>query len=86
MWRHPSYRESQLQDPYAFFLLDLMFGPLIGIHLEIIAHLALGFGGAYLLARVLEAGKLGAIAPRPLLPAAHGTTCISRSDTPPLCP
>jgi hypothetical protein len=45
-----------------FFFLDLLFGPLVGIHLEIIAHLAIGFGGAYLLARVLEIGKLGSIA------------------------
>ena len=45
-----------------FFFLDLLFGPLVGIHLEIVAHLAIGFGGAYLLARILEIGRLGAIA------------------------
>jgi len=45
-----------------FLLLHLIFGPLIGIHLEIIAHLAIGFGGAYLLAKVLDLGKLGAVA------------------------
>ena len=45
-----------------FLLLHLLFGPLIGIHLEIIAHLAIGFGGAYLLARVVDIGKLGAVA------------------------
>ncbi len=44
-----------------FFLLHLIFGPLVGIHLEIIAHIALGFGGAYFLARLLEIGKLGAL-------------------------
>src|SRR5208283_814441 len=45
-----------------FFLLHLVFGPLIGVHLEIIAHLAIGFAGAYLLARVIEIGWLGALA------------------------
>ena len=44
-----------------FFLLHLIFGPLIGVHLEIIAHLAIGFAGAYLLARVVEIGELGAL-------------------------
>lgn len=44
-----------------FFLLHLLFGPLIGIHLEMIAHIAIGFGGAYLLAKLLEIGKLGAV-------------------------
>ena len=45
-----------------FFLLHLLFGPLVGIHLEMIVHLAIGFGGAYLLARLLDIGVLGAVA------------------------
>jgi hypothetical protein len=52
--------QSRILTPW--FLFHLLFGPLIGIHLEIIAHLVVGFGGAYLLARLLEIGKLGAIA------------------------
>ncbi len=52
--------QSRILTP--FLLLHLLFGPLIGIHLEIIAHLAIGFGGAYLLARVVDIGKLGAVA------------------------
>ncbi len=45
-----------------FFLLHLLVGPLIGIHLEIVAHLAIGFAGAYLLARVLDIGWVGGAA------------------------
>ena len=52
--------QSRILTP--FFLLHLLFGPLIGLHLEIVAHLMVGFGGAYLLARVVDIGELGAIA------------------------
>ncbi len=52
--------QSRILTP--FFLVHLLFGPLLGIHLEIIAHLAIGFGGAYLLARQIDIGKLGAFA------------------------
>ncbi len=45
-----------------FFLLHLLVGPLVGIHLEIIAHLAIGFAGAYLLARLLNIEWVGAAA------------------------
>ena len=45
-----------------FLLLDLMFGPVIGARLQIVAHIAIGFSGAYVLARGLGISKLGAIA------------------------
>ena len=32
-----------------FILLDLIFGPVIGARLQIVAHIAVGFGGAYVL-------------------------------------
>jgi hypothetical protein len=35
-----------------FFLLHLLFGPVIGFHLEIILHLAIAWSGGYVLARV----------------------------------
>jgi len=34
-----------------FFLLHLLFGPVVGFHLEIILHLAIAWGGGYVLAR-----------------------------------
>jgi hypothetical protein len=51
--------QSRILTPFLF--LHLLFGPLIGMHLEIIGHLAIGFGGAYFLARVVNIGKLGAL-------------------------
>ena len=45
-----------------FVLLDLLFGPVIGLRLAVIAHIAIAFGGAYFLARLLGISKLGAIA------------------------
>jgi len=45
-----------------FLLLDLWFGPVTGARLQIVAHIAIAFGGAYALARVLGISKLGAIA------------------------
>ncbi len=45
-----------------FLLLNLLFGPVIGLHLDSIVHIALAFGGAYFLARTLGISSLGAIA------------------------
>jgi hypothetical protein len=45
-----------------FLLLDLMFGPVIGARLRIIVDIAIGFSGAYVLARELGISKLGAVA------------------------
>ena len=55
-------RQSASRILTPFFLLHLLFGPLIGMHLEIIAHIAIGFGGAYFLAQLLDIGRLGAVA------------------------
>ena len=44
------------------FVLDLSFGPAIGVHLEVVAHIAIAFAGAYFLARVLRLSPLAAIA------------------------
>ena len=54
---HP---ESRVLTP--FFLLHLIFGPVVGLHIELIAHLAIGFAGAYFLARTLNIGAIGATA------------------------
>ncbi len=43
-----------------FFPLQLLFGVATGLHLEVVAHIAIGFAGAWFLARVLEISPLGA--------------------------
>ncbi|MGH7814722.1 MAG: hypothetical protein ACREQI_12060 [Candidatus Binataceae bacterium] len=45
-----------------FMLPVLLFGPVIGLRLSVIAHSAIAFGGAYFLARVLRISELGAVA------------------------
>ena len=45
-----------------FFLPAFFFGPVTALHLSIIAHIAIGFGGAYFLARMFRVSPLGAIA------------------------
>lgn len=57
IFAHP---ESRILTP--FFLLHLLFGPAVGLHLEIIAHIAIGFAGAYFLSRTLKISPLGAVA------------------------
>jgi hypothetical protein len=42
--------QSRILTP--FFLLHLLFGPFVGLHLEIPFHLAIGWSGGYVLARV----------------------------------
>src|SRR5271155_193999 len=44
------------------FALDLLLGPEIGVHLEVVAHIAIAFAGAYFLARVLRLRPLAASA------------------------
>ncbi|HVN63221.1 MAG TPA: hypothetical protein VMT58_01190, partial [Candidatus Binataceae bacterium] len=45
-----------------FLLLELLFGPATGLHLGIIGHAAIAFGGAYFLARGLGISPVGAVA------------------------
>jgi hypothetical protein len=45
-----------------FFLLHLLLGPVAGLHLEIILHLAIAVSGAYFLARVLGLAPMAAVA------------------------
>ncbi|MGH7814714.1 MAG: hypothetical protein ACREQI_12020 [Candidatus Binataceae bacterium] len=45
-----------------FFVLELLLGPVVGLRLSAVAHIAVAFGGAYFLARVLGISKLGAAA------------------------
>src|SRR5271156_5984894 len=56
IFAHP---ESRILTP--FFLLHLILGPVVGLHVEIVAHTAIGFAGAYFLARVLGISPLGAV-------------------------
>jgi len=43
------------------FVLQLIFGPFVGVNLEIPVHIAIGWIGGYLLARSLEMGRLGGL-------------------------
>ncbi|HUO03846.1 MAG TPA: hypothetical protein VMU16_01490 [Candidatus Binataceae bacterium] len=51
--------ESALLSP--FMILDLLFGPVVGLRLTVVNQIAIAFGGAYCLARVMRVSKLGAI-------------------------
>tara|TARA_R110002096_G_scaffold16898_9_gene57969 strand:- start:93705 stop:95528 length:1824 start_codon:yes stop_codon:yes gene_type:complete len=42
-----------------FFLLHLLFGPVVGLHLEIVLHLAIMAGGGWFLAREFGMQRLG---------------------------
>ncbi len=42
-----------------FFLLHLLFGPVVGLHLEIVLHLAILVGGGWFLARELGVQPIG---------------------------
>ena len=44
-----------------FLLLDLTTGPIAGLYLQIILHIALGFAGGYVLARVMGMGTIAAM-------------------------
>jgi hypothetical protein len=48
--------ENMLATP--FLLVDLAMGLVAGVYLQIILHIALGFAGAYVLARVLKMGAI----------------------------
>lgn len=57
IFAHP---ESRILTP--FFLLHLLFGVAVGVHIEIIAHITIGFAGAYFLARSLNISAIGGVA------------------------
>ena len=55
-----------LGDPASHFLnpwffLTLIFGPYVGMHLEVVIYCAIGWAGGYLLGRVLEMRRISAI-------------------------
>ncbi len=52
--------QSHLLTP--FLPLHFLFGPVAGLELEIPLHASIAFSGAYVLARILGSGTLGAIA------------------------
>jgi hypothetical protein len=55
LWGNP---QAHFLSP--FFLLDLLFGPVVGFHLEITLHLAIAWSGGYALARVQGLSPLAA--------------------------
>jgi hypothetical protein len=44
-----------------FLLLDMATGPIAGLYLQIILHMALGFAGGYVLARVIGLGAIAGL-------------------------
>ena len=44
-----------------WFLLTLLFGPVVGLHLEVIVHSAIAWSGGYVLGRELRMSRLAAI-------------------------
>ena len=52
-----------------FFLLYLLFGPHAGLHLEIVLHVALGFAGGWVLARVMGLSRVAAAVAATVFPA-----------------
>jgi hypothetical protein len=52
------------------FVVHLLFGPVIGTHLEVLLHLAIAWAGGYFLACLLGLGWVGALACASIFPAA----------------
>jgi hypothetical protein len=59
--------QSRILTP--MFFLQLLFGPVLGLHLEVILHLAIAWAGGYLLARTLGMSRFAALAAATLFPA-----------------
>lgn len=58
----PDLANPQSRVVTPFLLLHLLFGPYAGLELEIPFHLAIAFGGAYILGRVAGCGRTAALA------------------------
>jgi hypothetical protein len=59
--------ESSIVTP--FLIPYLIFGPYAGLYLEMVLHIALGFIGGYLLARVMALGRLAALVSAVVFPS-----------------
>jgi hypothetical protein len=57
----PLFADPQSRILTPFFLLHLVVGPIVGLHLEVPLHLAVAWAGGYVLARVLGIGWIGAV-------------------------
>ncbi|MBF6569251.1 MAG: hypothetical protein IVW54_10300 [Candidatus Binataceae bacterium] len=57
----PLFADPQARLFTPFFLLSLLFGPIVGVHLEVPIHLAIGWAGGYVLGRVLGMRPIGAL-------------------------
>jgi hypothetical protein len=64
LWAHPS---SQILTP--LFALPMLFGPFVGLDLQIPVHLAIAWCGGYVLGRVLGMGYMGRLACASVFPA-----------------
>jgi hypothetical protein len=60
--------QSRILTP--FFLLHLIVGPMVGMHLEVTLHLAIAWAGGYLFARLLGLRPLSALLAATVFPAA----------------
>ncbi len=59
--------QSRILTP--FFLLHLLTGPVLGLQLEVILHLALAWAGGYVLARTVGVSRIGSIVCASVFPA-----------------
>ncbi|WZP00158.1 hypothetical protein EP7_001777 [Isosphaeraceae bacterium EP7] len=57
----PLMANPQTPVPDPWFVLDLVFGPLVAIRLKIVAHYAVGLGGAYWCARQFRLSRISSI-------------------------
>ena len=57
----PMLANPQARFMTPFFLLHLIWAPVVGTHLEVVLHLATAWAGGYVLARVMGLGVLAAI-------------------------
>lgn len=57
----PMLANPQARFMTPFFLLHLIWAPVVGMHLEVVLHLATAWAGGYVLARVMGLGVLAAI-------------------------
>ena len=65
----PMFGNPQSRILTPFFLIHLLVGPILGLQLEIILHLAIGWSGGYLLGRSLGLGRLACLVCASVFPA-----------------
>ena len=65
----PMFGNPQSRVLTPFFLIHLLVGPVLGLQLEIILHLAMAWSGGYVLARTLGLSSLGCVVAASVFPS-----------------